>query len=209
MSASKKAPERIPEHSENGVNMTYRTRSNNAICPFVIVVIDNDLRGSEEASVTAKPYTGNERLEYKRLANEDRGFVMKILETTIQFLKHYTDETNETHDITNLLAQSRSGADTKSRSRSQKQVLKLILQIGQSSLHLSLEYTSGRLTDASVTGKRDAGDTGRLIMNYRRSTKGCMVYLTNILEITILVAKHNADMACQQKLFKRTRATVA
>lgn len=45
---------------------------------------------------------------------------------------------------------------------------------------------------ASVTGKRDAGDTGRLIMNYRRSTKGCMVYLTNILEITILVAKHNA-----------------
>lgn len=47
---SKKAPERIPEHSENGVNMTYRTRSNNAICPFVIVVIDNDLRGSEEGN---------------------------------------------------------------------------------------------------------------------------------------------------------------
>lgn len=47
---SKKAPERIPEHRENGVNMTYRTRSNNAICPFVIVVIDNDLRGSEEGN---------------------------------------------------------------------------------------------------------------------------------------------------------------
>lgn len=47
---SKKAPERIPEHSKNGENMTDRTRSNNAICPFVIVVIDNDLRGSEEGN---------------------------------------------------------------------------------------------------------------------------------------------------------------
>lgn len=68
------------------------------------------------------------------------------------YLSFIKDETNETHDTTNLLAQSRSGADTTSRSRSQKQVLKLILQIGQSSLHLCLEYTSGRLTDGK---KRD------------------------------------------------------
>lgn len=68
------------------------------------------------------------------------------------YLSLIKDERNETHDIRNLFAKSRYGADTGSRSRSQKQVLRLILQIGQSSLHLSLEYTSGRLTDGK---KRD------------------------------------------------------
>lgn len=46
----KKVLERILEYSENGVNMIYRIRSNNVICLFVIVVIDNDLWGSEEGN---------------------------------------------------------------------------------------------------------------------------------------------------------------
>lgn len=45
---------------------------------------------------------------------------------------------------------------------------------------------------ASVTGKPYAEDKGHLIMSYRRSKEEDRVYLTNILEITILVAKHNA-----------------
>lgn len=197
-----KASKSIPTQRKNGENKT-ETKSNNAILPYVIIVIN---KGDEAESVTAKPFTGNgERfnMNYKRLAVEDRDAIIRILNTTIQSLKHDTDERNETHDIRNLFAKSRYGADTGSRSRSQKQVLRLILQIGQSSLHLSLEYTSGRLTDASVTGKPYAGDKGCLIMKYKRSANEGRDYLTNILEITILIAKHNADMACQQELEER------
>lgn len=46
----KKVLERILEYSKIGVNMIDRIRSNNVICLFVIVVIDNDLQGSEEGN---------------------------------------------------------------------------------------------------------------------------------------------------------------
>lgn len=45
---------------------------------------------------------------------------------------------------------------------------------------------------ASVTRKPYAGNKGRLIINYKRSTEQDLVYLTDILKIAILFAKHNA-----------------
>lgn len=42
-----KAPENIPTHSKNCESMTGGTRSNGAIRPFVIAVIDNDLKGGK------------------------------------------------------------------------------------------------------------------------------------------------------------------
>lgn len=47
---------------------------------------------------------------------------------------------------------------------------------------------------ASVTGKPNAGDKGRLLMNYRGSAEKNRAYLTNILEIAILFAKHNTGI---------------
>lgn len=199
MKLGNETSEVIPTHSINVESKT-ETRSNNSIRLFLIVVTDNDLTGGEAASETAKPYNENEgrfNMNYKSLAEEDRDYIIRILKTTIQSLKHMrynTKAKNETHDITNRLAQNRPMADMKSRPRSQKQVLKLILKIGQSSLHLHLEYTSGRLTDASVTRNPYAGNKGRLIINYKRSAEQDLVYLTAILKIAILFAEHNADM---------------
>lgn len=55
-------------------------------------------------------------------------------------------------------------------------------------MYVSLNF----IQTASVTGKPYAGDKGCLIMKYKRSANEGRDYLTNILEITILIAKHNA-----------------